>query len=47
MEYGVKILIDDLSKEEILQHIDNENFNQFRYLKKVYQNFQNLDMIDI
>ena len=39
-EYGVKISIDDLSKEEILQHIDNENFNQIRYLKKDYQNFK-------
>ena len=39
-EYGVKINIDDLSKEEILQHIDNENFNQLRYLKKDYQNFK-------
>lgn len=39
-EYGVKINIDDLSKEEILQHIDNENFNQIRYLKKDYQNFK-------
>lgn len=34
-EYGVKINIDDLSKEEILQHIENENFNQLRYLKKI------------
>ena len=40
-EYGVKIMIDDLSKEEILHHIDNENFNQIRYLKKDYQNFKN------
>ena len=39
-EYGVKIMIDDLSKEEILHHIDNENFNQIRYLKKDYQNFK-------
>lgn len=39
-EYGVKICIDDLSKEEILQHIENENFNQLRYLKKDYQNFK-------
>ena len=34
----IKINIDDLSKEEILQHIENENFNQLRYLKKDYQN---------
>lgn len=39
-EYGVKIMIDDLSKEEILHHIDNENFNQIRYLKKDYHNFK-------
>ncbi len=38
--YGVKIMIDDLSKEEILHNIDNENFNQIRYLKKDYQNFK-------
>lgn len=40
-QYGVKINIDDLSKEEILHHIDNENFNQIRYLKKDYNNFKN------
>lgn len=39
-KYGVKINIDNLSKEEILHHIDNENFNQIRYLKKDYQNFK-------
>ena len=39
-EYGVKINIDDLSKEEILHHIDNENFNRIQYLKKDYQNFK-------
>ena len=39
-QYGVKINIDDLSKEEILNHIDNENFNQIRYLKKDYNNFK-------
>ena len=39
-EYGVRITIDDLSKEEILHHIDSENFNQIRYLKKDYQNFK-------
>ena len=40
-DYGVKINIDDLAKEEILHHIDNENFNNLRYLKKDYQNFKN------
>ena len=39
-DYGVQINIDDLSKEEILHHIDNENFNQLRYLKKDYLNFK-------
>lgn len=39
-DYGVKICIDSLSKEEILHHIDNENFNLIRYLKKDYQNFK-------
>ncbi|MCR4603619.1 MAG: DUF3427 domain-containing protein [Prevotella sp.] len=39
-EYGVKISLDDLSKEQILHHIDNENFNNIRYLKKDYQNFK-------
>ncbi len=39
-KYGVKISIDDLSKEEILQHIESENFNQLRYLKKDYENFK-------
>ena len=39
-EFGVKISIDNLSKEEILHHIDNENFNLPRYLKKDYQNFK-------
>lgn len=39
-DYGVKVLIDDLSKEEILHHIDNENFNHIRYLKQDYQNFK-------
>ena len=39
-KYGVKINIDNLSKEEILHHIDSENFNQIRYLKKDYQNFK-------
>ena len=39
-DYGVKINIDNLSKEEILHFIDNENFNQLRYLKKDYHNFK-------
>lgn len=39
-DYGVSINIDDLSKEEIINHIENENFNQIRYLKKDYLNFK-------
>ena len=40
-EHGVKIEIDDLSKEEIIEYIEKENFNQIRYLKKDYENFKN------
>jgi len=39
-KYGVKIEIDDLSKEEILQYIDKENFNNLKYLKQDYFNFK-------
>ena len=39
-DFGVEIHIDDLSKEEIIQHIESENFNQLRYLKKDYKNFK-------
>lgn len=39
-DFGVKIDIDDLSKEEILKYIDNENFNRINYLKTDYQNFK-------
>ena len=38
--YGVKIDIDDLSKEEILSYIDRENFNRINYLKNDYHNFK-------
>lgn len=37
---GVKINIDDLSKEEILEYIDKENFNSIKYLKQDYFNFK-------
>jgi len=37
---GVKINIDDLSKEEILEYIDKENFNSIKYLKPDYFNFK-------
>ena len=39
-EYGVEIHIDDLSKEEILEYIDKENFNAVKYLKQDYFNFK-------
>ena len=39
-EYGVEIRIDDLSKEEILDFIDKENFNAIKYLKQDYFNFK-------
>lgn len=39
-EYGVEIHIDDLSKEEILDYIDKENFNAIKYLKQDYFNFK-------
>ncbi len=38
--YGVQIHIDDLSKEEIIDKIENENFNRINYLKMDYQNFK-------
>ena len=38
--YGVEIHIDDLSKEEILEYIDKENFNAIKYLKQDYFNFK-------
>lgn len=37
---GVQIHIDDLSKEEILEWIENENFNSLSYLKQDYFNFK-------
>ena len=39
-QYGVEINIDDLSKEEIINYIDNENFNSLTYLKQDYFNFK-------
>ena len=38
--YGVEIHIDDLSKEEIIQYLDEENFNSLSYLKQDYFNFK-------
>ena len=39
--YGVRISIDSLSKEEIVESIENENFNSLRYMKTDYLNFKN------
>ncbi len=39
-EYGVEINIDSLSKEEITNYIENENFNSLSYMKQDYFNFK-------
>ena len=39
-EYGVEVNIDDLSREEIINFLDQENFNNIRYLKQDYVNFK-------
>lgn len=39
-DYGVEINIDDLSKEEIINYIENENFNSLTYMKQDYFNFK-------
>ncbi|MCH3962514.1 MAG: DUF3427 domain-containing protein [Solobacterium sp.] len=39
-DYGVEIHIDDLSKEEIINYIQQENFNSIRFLTKDYFNFK-------
>ena len=39
-KYGVSIHLDDLSKKEILNFIDNENFNNRSYLMQDYENFK-------
>lgn len=39
-QYGVEINIDDLSKEEIIGYLENENFNSLSYLKQDYLNFK-------
>ncbi|MGI6510198.1 MAG: DUF3427 domain-containing protein [Erysipelotrichaceae bacterium] len=38
--YGVEIHIDDLSKEEIIDSIESENFNSISYLKQDLFNFR-------
>jgi len=37
---GVNIVIDDLSKEEIIDFIKRQNFNRSDFLKKDYENFK-------
>ena len=39
-EYGVEINIDDLSKEELTEYLENENFNALGYIKQDYFNFK-------
>ncbi|NLW10773.1 MAG: DUF3427 domain-containing protein [Clostridiaceae bacterium] len=39
-DYGVEIHIDDLSKEEIIESLENENFNSLSYMKQDYNNFK-------
>ena len=39
-EYGVEINIDQLSKDEILGFIENENFYSLKYMKQDYINFK-------
>jgi len=39
-EYGVQIDIDKLSKEEIVDYLEQENFNSLSYMKQDYENFK-------
>lgn len=39
-DYGVEINIDDLSKEEIIDYLESENFNRLAYLKQDFFNFK-------
>ena len=39
-QFGVEINIDSLSKEEILNYVENENFYSLRYMKQDYNNFK-------
>jgi len=40
-EYGVEVNVDDLSKEEIVDYLDKENFNRSTYIKQDFFNFKN------
>ena len=37
---GLKICIDELAKEEIIDYINRENFNKKSFMKKDYENFK-------
>ncbi len=39
-DYGVEINVDKLSKEEIINYLENENFNALGYMKQDYYNFR-------
>lgn len=39
-EYGVKIVIDELSKIEMMNFLETENFNSLSYMKQDYYNFK-------
>ena len=39
-QYGVEIQFDEESQKEIIEYIDQENFNSLTYLKKDYDNFK-------
>lgn len=39
-DYGVSIHFDDLSKEEVIDHLENENFDSIKYLAQDYENFK-------
>ena len=39
-QYGVEINIDSLSKAEILNYVENENFYSLKYMKQDYNNFK-------
>lgn len=43
---GIEIFFDDLSKKEIIEYINKQNFNRSDYLKKDYDNFKKYLQID-
>lgn len=43
---GVIVNIDALARQEIINHIDNQNFNRKDFLKKDYQNFKKFLNVD-